>query len=195
MPKTLLLAFTLVAITSTANLVSAATKAPLFARGAEVFKIQDNKGHTPQFRILDDTTTEKALALAAITFINSHEEVTPKVPVRDYIDLKVESLKLIPKSKSELEMTLKLSGYNLQMNRTVDRKKFLSGQPIHLRYDPTEKEIALFNVQSRGNMKMQLDPKTNTIALQEVFAKLDYESQFGATGSEEIKFNGRGIRQ
>lgn len=175
--------------------LEAATNKPMFSGGTETFKIQNEKGRTPEFRVLDDDATEKALAYAAIAYINSHEEVTPKVPVRDYVDLKVETLRLTPNGKTELDVFLKLSGYELELDRTINRQKLLSGETIDVVYSPKSKDVAIFTIQSSGSLRMRFDKATNSLLLQKVHAKMNYESQFGGEGQEEIRFSGKGIRQ
>ncbi len=193
---------TVLGLIFTVLLVSAAygaNKSPMFSKGVEIFRIEISKGKTPQFRVLDDNATDKALALATIAFINSHQEVQPKVPMRDYIDLKIETLKLKVASDvkhgGDLDLTLKLSGYELELDRTVKKDKFLSGQTIEINYPSRTREVAMFTVNSSGSLRMRLDTKTNELILQNVHAKMDYDSQFGGSGWEDIRFSGKGIRQ
>jgi hypothetical protein len=177
--------------------VHAATQGPLFKNGAETFQLQDQSGKTPEFRVLDGNASEKALALGVIAALNAQAEVDPKIPVQDHVDLKVQSLTFEPLSKKskELSMTMKLSGYNVEFTQTVNRAKFESGAPIEIKFPQKEKQFAMFNIESSGNVKMRFDPKTQVLMLNDVRAKLDYDSTLGDSGTEAIQFSGKGLRQ
>jgi hypothetical protein len=169
----------------------------LFSQGAETFKIQDQSGKTPQYRVLDDTGTEQALALGIISTLNSQKDFQPKLPMKEHIDLRVETLSLKPVAgnANELAIALKLSGYNLELENKVDRARFLSGQPIEINFPATERDVTLFTVHSSGRLKMRLNPKTDVVLLDDVQAKMNFTSPLGGEGSEAIRFSGRGIRQ
>lgn len=174
-----------------------AASSPLFTKGAERFVIQDQKGKTPEFRVLDGGGTEQALALAVISILNAQPQVEPKIPARDYVDLKIQELKLEPESKTSkrLLMTLKLSGYDVEFAETIDRSKFESGAPIEIKFPQKNKSVAMFHITSSGLLKMKFDPKAGIILLNDVRAKLDYESPLGDSGREAIQFQGKGIRK
>lgn len=174
-----------------------AASSPLFTKGAERFVIQDQKGKTPEFRVLDGGGTEQALALAVIAILNAQPQVEPKIPARDYVDLKIQELKLEPESKTSkrLLMTLKLSGYDVEFTETVDRSKFEAGAPIEIKFPQKNKSVAMFQITSSGLLKMKLDPKAQMLILSDVRAKLDYESPLGDSGREAIQFQGKGIRK
>jgi len=170
---------------------------PLFHNGAEVFKIQNNAGKTPQFRVLDDTPTEKALALGVITALNTQADVQPKIPMTDYIDLKFESMKLIPSKKQakDILLSIRLSGYELELEKIISRVDFLAGKLIEIPFPTGKRQVAVFDVSSRGSLKMRLDPKTNVIILENVAADMDFEAPVMGGGSESVRFSGKGIRE
>lgn len=174
-----------------------AASSPLFAKGAERFVIQDQKGKTPEFRVLDGGGTEQALALAVISILNAQPQVEPKIPARDYVDLKIQELKLEPESKTSkrLLMTLKLSGYDVEFTETIDRARFEAGAPIEIKFPQKNKSVAMFHITSSGLLKMKFDPKAESLILNDVRAKLDYESPLGDSGREAIQFQGKGIRK
>lgn len=188
----LLLVFVLLAKTQNVHGAPA-----LFAKGQERFVVQDAKGKTPEFRVLDGGGTEQALALAVIALLNAQPEVEPKIPARDYVDLKVQELKLEPESKASknLLMTLKLSGYDVEFTETVDRKKFESGAPIEIKFPQRKKTVAMFHVESSGLLKMKWDAKAGSVVFTDVRAKLDYDSPLGDSGREAIQFQGKGLRK
>lgn len=170
---------------------------PLFSLGAESFRVQDAKGKTPQFRILDDSASEKALALGIIATLNA-SGVKPQIPVSDYIDLKVERLTLEPASRAnpdEIVVALRLSGYELPLSKTISKKKFLSGELVEIDFPPTTKTVTVYDVESYGKLRMRWQSATQSIAIETAQATMDFESQFGSTGSETIKFSGKGLRE
>lgn len=187
----------LIALSFVTASAQAATGA-LFANGAsETFKLQDKNGKTPEFRILDGGGSEQALALGVIATLNAQAEVQPKLPMQNHVDLKLQSLKFEPLSKTskELAMMIKLSGYEIEFKETVNRAKFESGANIEINFPQKEKQLAMFNVESSGKLKMKFDPKTQTLLLSDVQAKMKYESPLGDNGQETIQFTGKGIRQ
>lgn len=167
---------------------------PLFAKGIENFKIQDKSGKTPQFRVLDDGLSEQALALGIIAALNAQETVQPKIPVREFIDLKFESMKVEPLSEKELAISLKLSGYEMWIEKTIDKVKFLLGETIEIKVPESEKQIAMYNVTSSGKVKMRLNKMSNEIIFDDVSAKMNFTTPLGDDGSESVKFSGKGIR-
>lgn len=169
----------------------------LFGKGVETFILQDSKGKTPEFRVLDGGGTEQALALGVIALLNAQPQVEPKIPARDYVDLKLQELKLEPESKTSkrLLMTLKLSGYDVEFIQTVDRQKFESGAPIEIAFPHKDKTVAMFHVVSSGVLKMKYDAKSGTLVLNDVRAKLNYDSPLGDSGTESIQFQGKGLRK
>ena len=192
-------AFALASASQAATAAKPATSGsvPLFSKGQERFILKDAKGKTPEFRVLDGGGTEQALALAVIGILNAQPQVEPKIPARDYVDLKVQELKFEPESKTsrQLLMTLKLSGYDVEFIERVDRKKFESGAPIEIRFPQKSKTVAMFHIESSGLLKMKYDPKTGDLILNDVRAKLDYDSPLGDSGKEAIQFQGRGLRK
>ncbi|MES2857522.1 MAG: hypothetical protein V4692_16750 [Bdellovibrionota bacterium] len=174
---------------------AANSKGPLFSKGEEVFDIQNQAGKTPVFRVLDDSTSERALAIAVITTLNSQSEVQPKIPQKDYLDLKFETMKFAPNGKNKIDLSIKLSGYEVALEKTVDRADFLAGKPISIPFPSGRRNVAFFDVNASGNLKFRFDSAKEIVVLDEVRAKMDFDSPLGDEGEESIKFSGRGIRQ
>lgn len=169
---------------------------PLFSKGAETFLIKDKSGKTPQFQVLDDSPSEKALASMLVTFMNADPKVQPKIPTDENLKLKVESLELAPSvdGPNQLVVSIKLSGREVELNRPVDKAKLLSGAPVTIDFPQSSKNLALFEVQSSGRLKMRLDKATNNLIIDEARAKSNIKMS-GVEGAENISFTGRGLRQ
>lgn len=172
----------------------AAQGSELFAKGPETFQIQNQKGQTPTFRVLSDTMTKQALAMAAIGMINAQDEVQPKLPLTQYLDLKFQTVTLTPEGADKLRMKLKLSGYPVDLEQTISKKELLSGQPIEVRYPRTESDVAMYSVESQGHLRLRLDRARQTLMLENVEAKMSFDSPLGDSGSEAIKFSGTAKR-
>lgn len=166
----------------------------LFAKGRETFQIKNQKGQTPTFRVLHDTMTKQALAMAAIGLLNAQDEVQPKLPLNRYVDLKFQTLTLVPEGKDRLRVKLKLTGYTVDLDQTIAKQDLLSGKPIDIRYPKTESEVALYTVESNGALRLHLDKATQTLVLENVEAKMNFDSPLGDSGSESIRFTGTAKR-
>jgi hypothetical protein len=164
--------------------------AELFEKGRETFQIQNQKGQTPTFRVLQSSMTKQALAMAAIGLLNAQDEVQPKLPMTQYVDLKFQTLTLVPEGKDTLRMKLKLTGYTLDLDKTISRKELLSGKVINIQYPRTESEVAMYTVASNGALKLRLDKATQTLILENVEAKMNFDSPLGDSGTESIRFAG-----
>lgn len=166
----------------------------LFAKGAETFTIKNQKGETPTFRVLSDSMSKQALAMAAIGLLNAQDEVKPKIAVEPYLDLKFQTLTLTPTGKDGIELKLKLSGYTVDLDQTISKRDLLSGASVEVRYPKTEKDVAMYSVDSSGSLKMHLEKATQTLILENVEAKMTFESPLGDNGSESVKFSGTAKR-
>ena len=175
-----------------------ASGSELFVKGPETFKFQDAKGETPTFRVLTDSMSKRALAIGVITLINSEKSVHPKMPITDYVDLKFQTLRIEPvlKSPDKLQMTLKISGYPIDIDQTIIRKDFLSGQLIEVRYPKKSRDVMMYNVETDGNMAMKWDMKADVLIFNEVRAKLSFDPpmSMGDSETESVKFSGIGKR-
>ena len=195
----------IIAVLALAPLTTLAAKAPvaaaaptaLFAKGSETFNLVTNGGQTPKYRVLDDSTEKKALALAIIAALNASPETDPKLPVRDYIELTLEKLTVTPdKAKpEELKVAVKVSGHDLEIPKPVDKKKFLSGQVIDLNFPAETRDVSLFSVESTGHLRFRYDSSRKEIKVEDALGAMSYESPLSGEGSEKIRFSGRGIRQ
>lgn len=155
------------------------------------YNIKNAKGETPSFRVLDKTVTEQALALAAITALNT--EGGQKIPVTNYVDLKFQQLTLKPIDAHILALRLKLSGRDVDLEKTVSKDDLLKGKTITVDYPKTEKDVAMYDVTSSGQLKMHLDKASGDIILENVEAKMSFESPLGEDGTERVQFSGRAV--
>lgn len=173
-----------------------ASAAALFSKGPERFKLEASKGKTPTFRVLSDSMTKQALAMGVISMINAQPEVTPKLPMTNYVDLKFDTLTIEPVSKNskKLEMSLKISGYTVDLDQTIDRDKFLAGQTVEVKFPASNRTVAMYDVESRGTLKMKLNPDHQSITLENVYAKMSFDSPLGDSGQEVVQFSGIGKR-
>jgi hypothetical protein len=166
----------------------------LFAKGTESFKIENTKGQTPTFRVLSDSMTKQALAMATISMLNAQEDVQPKIPLNSYIDLKFQTLTLTPQKGRDLQVTLKLSGYSVDLDQMINKEALLQGKEIEVVYPKTSKDVAVYTVESNGRLKMHLDKASQVLILENVEAKMTFESPLGDDGSEKIQFSGKAKR-
>ncbi len=174
--------------------VSAAAPGP-FAKGPETFVFRDAKGLAPTFRVLHSTPSKRALALAAGAALNAHAEVKPKLPIQPYIDLKIESLTLEPAKEDRLAVRARVSGYDLDVGKTVSRKDLLAGKLIDVRFEPHAQSVALFDVRFRGGrLKFRFDRKADALIVENAQARLEFATPLGGEESEAIQFKGRGTR-
>jgi hypothetical protein len=168
--------------------------AELFNKGRETFQILNDKGQTPTFRVLQDSMTKQALAMAAIGLINAQDDVKPKLPMTGYVDLKFQTLTLTPEGKDKLKMKLKLSGYPIDIDQTISKSDLLSGKKIEVRYPEKESELAMYTVQSSGLLRLHLEKAAQTLILETVDAKINFDSPLGDSGDEAVRFSGRAKR-
>jgi len=167
----------------------------LFSKGAETFTIQNQSGQTPTFRVLSDSLTKQALAVAVIGVLNAQDSVQPKIPVSPYLDLKFQTLTLTPEGRDGLALKLKLSGYDVDLSQTISKQELLSGKTVVVRYPETEKEVAMYTVDSGGSLKMRLEKAKDRLILEDVDAKMTFESPLGDEGSEAVHFSGTANRR
>lgn len=172
------------------------SETPLFSKGLETFIVRDAKGNTPSFRVLHQTASERALALAVITSLNMAPE-TEKLPVKEYIDLKIEELTLqaAPSKANDLTMTAKVSGRYLEIPKPVDRAKFLAGETIEMSFPLTQKNVALFDVKSDGKIRFKWVPERKEIQILEGMGHINYAAPLLGGGDETIRFTGVGARK
>ena len=169
---------------------TAAHASELFSKGSETFKIENAKGQTPTFRILSDSMTKQALAMAAIGALNAQDEVRPKIALTPYVDLKVQTLTLTPEGADKLHAKLKLSGYNVDLDQRLSKKELLSGQTITVKYPKTTKDVAMYTVTSSGNLRLHLEKAKQVLILENVEATMNFESPMGGAEDEAIQFAG-----
>jgi hypothetical protein len=189
-----ILSLTFVALLFGNQISALAESKPLFSKGSETFKIENQKGQTPTFRVLSDSMTKQALAMATIGMLNAQDEVKPKIPLNSYIDLKFQSLTLEPATKKDLRMSVKLSGYTVDLDQTINKQDLLSGKVIEVQYPKTQKDVAMYSVESNGKLKLHLEKATQNLILENVEAKMNFESPMGDDGSETVKFSGTAKR-
>ena len=166
-------------------------------RSPEFFTVKDASGRVPTFRVLKDTSTDRTLAIAVITTLNLQPNVQPKLPLTDYIDMKIEEIALTPAagSTTELTMTVKVSGHYAELPKKVNKSDFLSGKSIELDFPKTERQVAVFDVNSNGKMRFKLLPGHNEIQIDEALAHVKYDSPFLGGGDQTVKFTGRATRK
>lgn len=172
----------------------------LFSKGAETFNIENKSGQTPTFRVLSGSMTKQALAMAAASLLNAEDDVKPKIPLNPYFDLKFQTLTLTPLKderlkKDQLRMTLKLSGYAVDLDQTISRTDLLLGKVIDVIYPKTEKDVAMYSVESSGRMKLHLEKPSQSLILENVEAKMSFSSAIGEDGKESVQFSGKARRQ
>jgi hypothetical protein len=196
-PEALVKSTILFVLTLIAQNALATNTTPLFSKGDEIFKFENAKGQQPVFRILDDSMTEKALAVAAIATLNTQGHVEPKIPMQDYIDLKFQTLKFSPpkRDSKQVDLSVKVSGYEIWLGKSIQRADFLSGKTLTVPFPTGDRTVAMFDVKANGNLKFRLDPKTNIVILDNVQADMSFTAPVGDGGSEAIRFSGRAIRQ
>jgi hypothetical protein len=152
-------------------------------------------GKTPVFRILNKDETGRALAMAAISFLNTQAEVKPKIPMHEYLDAQFQELRLEPSSGNEVALFVKVSGYEIPLDKKIRKDDFLAGKTFEIPFPKGERQLVFFTIDSSGNLKFRLDKKTGNLILDDVTAKLNYSSQMGQSGKEFLHFTGRGIRR
>jgi hypothetical protein len=166
-----------------------------FAKGRETFAFKDSRGAAPTFRVLHSTPSKRALAIAAGAALNAQPEVKPKVPIQPYVDLKIESITFESLKGDQLAMRARVSGYDVEIGKTVSRKDFLSGKTIDVRFEPQERSVALFYVKFRdGNLKFRFDKKSDVIHVENAQARLDFSTPLGSEETEALQFKARGKR-
>lgn len=167
----------------------------LFSRGAEVFEVKDAKNATPSFRVLDDTPLEQGLAYAIEATVNAQPDVKPKLPVQGYIDLKIETLTFKPLKDGKLAMLARVSGHDLDLEKSVSRAEFLAGKSILVKFEPQQKTVSAFDVNFRGGQfKFRWNSGAKELVIEDANAKVDFEAPFAGEGSESIRFTGKGRR-
>ena len=167
----------------------------LFGAGPETFLLHDPSGQVPSFRILSDSTAKQALALAIEATLNSQETVEPKLPVDGHIDLRFESLTLLPAKGDRLKLRARVSGHELDIDKDLSQADLLAGKTIDLAFAPAEKSISLFQVRfTGGHFRFRLDRAAKRLVIEDANARALFSAPFGGEGEEAIRFHGRGDR-
>ena len=166
-------------------------------KSTETFIVHDAAGRVPTFRVLKDTPSDRTLAIAVLTTLNLQPEVQPKLPLTDYIDLKIEAMTLAPVagSNTDLTLTVKVSGHEMELPKKVNKTDFLSGKPIELNFPKEERQVAVFDVNSNGKLRFKLLPGHNEIQIDEAVGHVKYDSSFLGSGDETVKFTGTATRK
>jgi hypothetical protein len=165
---------------------------PLFEKGDEKFAVVDSQSKTPIFRIFKDSATKRTLAMA----INTAWNLSDKGPT-PYVDVKFQKVLFRP-SKTNPEkaaMFLHVSGYEIDLETSVTKSDLKSGKPITVKIPKSTQSFALFNVTSIGELTVKFDTPKNVLLIENATARLDIENPVSSDESEQIKFNGKGIRQ
>jgi hypothetical protein len=173
----------------------AATSGELFGKGKETFLISNNLKKPVRFRLLEDSITKQAVALAIIATVNAQPDVKPKLPTQSYIDARVESLTLIPKG-DRLNLLARVSGHDLEIPGSINRKEFLDGKTVKVVFPPQTKTVATFDLDFKGGeLRMKLDKPKNELVIEDARGKLEFQGPLGGEETEKVQFSGRGIRQ
>ncbi len=174
---------------------AAAPASKLSFEKPEVFKIVDSRGRTPKFRVLDDSPSEQALAVAIASTINQEASVQPKLPMSGYLDLEIRKMSFAPvaKNPAKLDVTVNLSGYDVEIEKTVSRSALLAGELITLEFPKGEKSVSLFSINGNGHVKFRFDKKSSELVIEDAYGKMAYETPLDPGGTETIRFKGRGL--
>lgn len=172
-------------------------KVPLFSKGVETFKLETTQGKPATFVVLNDSATERALAVTIATALNAQPETQPKIPINGQLQLNLERMTIAPQKDKpqDLAITVRVSGHDLTLPRTVDRSTFLSGKVIEMNFPKEERSLTGFTIEGGGKLKFRFDPKRNEVAILNAEGKMKYDTILGDYGKEQIRFQGRGVRQ
>jgi hypothetical protein len=177
---------------ATAPLSGSTASTDIFAHGPATFKIENTAHKPPHFRVLSETASDKALALAIATALNAQPDVKPKLPVQDHIDLDLQTLTLTPETGGKLGLEVRVSGHDVDLPKSISRQDFLAGKPIRLAFDPSDKTISVFEVQFLGgHLFMNFDPASQNLVITDAAASMHYDMPLG-DGDQSLKFSGRG---
>ncbi len=161
----------------------------LFEKGAETFKIVDEHSKTPKFRILNSSPTKRSLAVGVNSMLNSG--------MHQYVDLELQKLILKPVKDhpDKVAMFLTVSGKEYYIEPNLKKSDLQTEKYIDIKVPTETNQITLFNVTSRANFTLKYEAKTDSLLIQNVRAEFEIENPMSANETEQIKFNGRGLRQ
>lgn len=170
-----------------------ALNGPLFTKNQEIFRVVNDKGQTPTFRVLKDSLLKQSLAIAINSKWNLNEKSSDPKP---YVDLKIEKifLTLAKNKKDEIALSFQISGQQLEIDSTISREQLLAGKPILLKLPQKSEQLSLFKVTSEGQMTLRYKKSEDILMIENGFAKMQIESPLSDDESESIKLQAQGIR-
>ncbi len=171
-----------------------ASQAPLFQNGSESFRIVDDHGKSPSFRVLNDSMTKRALAMA----LNSALKLSdPGSAMHPYVDLHFEKIVFhsIKGAPQKAALVLQVSGREFKLEQTIQKADLLNGKTIAVRIPADDHEIAMVNVTSEGQLVFKYNARLNQLLISRVQGHLEIENPLSENETEQILFSGRGLRQ
>ena len=170
---------------------AAASKAPLFQKGPETFKIVDSKSKPAKFRVLEDSVTKQSLAVALNSLLKKSKEVKP------YVDLTLEKITLSPlkENPEEVQMTMLISGRSFDIEPTVKKADLKNGKTVKVNMPAATKEVGLFTVTSKGHFSLRYSAQQNVLFIDNALAHIEIENPMTAEEEEKITFSGKWFRQ
>jgi hypothetical protein len=168
-----------------------ASPKPLFQKGPESFRIIDStSSKTPEFHVLSDSVTKKSLAIA----VNSAWKLGK--PGDSFVNLRIEKIRLQPAAKDtgKIELILQISGHEVPLDASIRKEDLTSGKRIQIKLPNQEDQLAVFTVSSKANFILQYDRTQDVLIIDQASAHFEIENPMSESESENIHFNGRGIR-
>jgi hypothetical protein len=171
-------------------------KQRLFVNGAEAFRVVDERGETPRFRLLDSTSRRRALALAINSALRRRPDADKGVPSFNYLEARVERLILRPDDRdgSRLRAQVRVSGQTFEIRDLIDRKAFEEGRKIGLRIRPHSEEAPPVRVASSGHLAIRWNAPQNAIEIARAEANLTVSAPLSDDLTESIEFRGLALR-
>ena len=181
----------------TASLSEGRPPPPLFQAGAERFQVQDERGQTPTFRLLEGSSRKRAIAFAINAALRAQPDADKAGPSSNYVEARVERLTLAPdrKNPSRLRLTVTVSGQAIALREDVSRADFEAGKKIAFRLKTQSTEAPPITIESSGHLTMTWLPASDAIEIARAVVDFVLIAPLADDITETIEFRGRAVRE
>jgi hypothetical protein len=170
---------------------------PLFVSGFEAFRLVDERGETPRFRLLDSSSRRRSLAFAINQALRARPESDKGAPSSNYVEADLERLllRLDSADRSRLRVQVKVSGHLFELRDTIDRAAFESGRKIGLRIRSRTEDAPPLTIESSGHVALQWVAHENAIRIARAEAIFNVMAPLTEDLFETIEFKGEALRE